>query len=71
VALVLVLGPLLAWSLLHPTRGQRPSAKTWLAFAAVVLAVNLPWYVLVALRQPGFLKYFFWQHNIERFPDTF
>jgi 4-amino-4-deoxy-L-arabinose transferase-like glycosyltransferase len=42
-----------------------------LAGATIILAINLPWYVLISQRQPGFLKYFFWQHNVERFLTPF
>jgi 4-amino-4-deoxy-L-arabinose transferase-like glycosyltransferase len=40
-------------------------------FAAVVLAVNLPWYVAVWVREPEFGVYFFVQHNLQRFLDPF
>ncbi len=71
VALILVLAPLLFWSWLYSARAERPSLRAWIAFAAVVLAINLPWYVMISLRHPGFLKYFFWQHNLERFLTPF
>jgi hypothetical protein len=37
------------------------------SFTAIVLAVNLPWYVAIALRRPEFGAYFFVQHNLQRF----
>jgi 4-amino-4-deoxy-L-arabinose transferase-like glycosyltransferase len=37
----------------------------------VVFAVNLPWYVAVYLREPQFLKHFFWEHNVMRFLQPF
>lgn len=40
-------------------------------FLAVVMAVNLPWYLAILFRQPIFLKYFFWEHNILRFIKPF
>lgn len=43
----------------------------WLAFAGVVLAVNLPWYVAACLRMPEFAEYFFWKHNVLRFLSPF
>jgi 4-amino-4-deoxy-L-arabinose transferase-like glycosyltransferase len=36
-----------------------------------VFAVNLPWYVAIYLREPQFLKYFFWEHNVMRFLQPF
>jgi hypothetical protein len=43
----------------------------YLAFFGVVFAVNLPWYVAIYLREPHFLKYFFWEHNVMRFLQPF
>lgn len=40
-------------------------------FAAIVAAVNLPWYVAIYLREPAFLKYFFVDHNLMRFLQPF
>jgi 4-amino-4-deoxy-L-arabinose transferase-like glycosyltransferase len=40
-------------------------------FFAVVFAVNLPWYVAIYLREPQFLKHFFWEHNVMRFLQPF
>jgi hypothetical protein len=33
--------------------------------------VNLPWYVAIYLKQPQFLKHFFWEHNVMRFLQPF
>jgi hypothetical protein len=59
-------------------RGQSPFSPTWrigaralLGFAAVLLAVALPWYVAICLRLPGFAKYFLWEHNVVRFVAPF
>jgi 4-amino-4-deoxy-L-arabinose transferase-like glycosyltransferase len=41
------------------------------AFFAVVFAVNLPWYVAIYVREPQFLKHFFWEHNVMRFLQPF
>jgi 4-amino-4-deoxy-L-arabinose transferase-like glycosyltransferase len=71
IALVLVLAPLAAWRWLHADKCRPPGWRPLGALAAVVVAVNAPWYVLISLRQPGFLRYFFWQHNLERFFDPF
>jgi 4-amino-4-deoxy-L-arabinose transferase-like glycosyltransferase len=40
-------------------------------FLAVVAAINLPWYTAIYLRQPAFLRYFFWEHNVLRFVQPF
>ncbi|HKA06428.1 MAG TPA: glycosyltransferase family 39 protein [Gemmataceae bacterium] len=40
-------------------------------FAGVAAAINLPWYVAIYLRQPVFLRYFFWEHNVLRFVQPF
>jgi hypothetical protein len=66
VALVLLVPPL--WLHRRLTgRGARASGRALLAFAAVVVAVALPWYVALGWRIPGFASYFFWEHNLKRF----
>jgi hypothetical protein len=42
-----------------------------LGFATVVLAIALPWYVLVCCRLPEFARHFLWQHNVMRFAQPF
>jgi 4-amino-4-deoxy-L-arabinose transferase-like glycosyltransferase len=42
-----------------------------LAFAAVTLAVALPWYAAVCLRRPDFAGHFLWEHNVVRFLRPF
>jgi 4-amino-4-deoxy-L-arabinose transferase-like glycosyltransferase len=49
----------------------RLSWRACLAFAAVVLALALPWYVLVCLRVPAFAGHFLWEHNVVRFVAPF
>jgi len=67
---VLLFPPLLAFAWLN-----RSTARVrWfhiLAFGALVIAVNTPWYVAIYLRQPEFLRYFFWEHNVMRFAQPF
>jgi 4-amino-4-deoxy-L-arabinose transferase-like glycosyltransferase len=38
--------------------------------AALVVAVAVPWYVLVESRHPGYLYHFIWQENVARFTTT-
>ncbi len=40
-------------------------------FASIVVAVNVPWYVAIYLREPAFLMHFFWDHNVMRFLQPF
>ena len=77
---VLLFPPLLlfAWLQSHrnPAEGPRRSflAAHWkdaLLFGSIVVLVNLPWYVAMYVRQPEFLKYFFWEHNVMRFAKPF
>ena len=54
--------------------GRRPPAfrlTTALLFAAIVVAINLPWYIAIYLQEPVFLKHFFWEHNVLRFLKPF
>jgi 4-amino-4-deoxy-L-arabinose transferase-like glycosyltransferase len=52
----------------------RPARVRWYwygIFIAIVVAVNVPWYVAMYRQQPQFLGYFFWQHNVMRFLQPF
>lgn len=49
----------------------RPMLSHYLLFVAIVVGVNLPWYVAIYLREPEFLKHFFWEHNVMRFARPF
>ena len=59
VALVLPLVPLWVHRRLASPRA-RISAADLGVFAAVVLAVGLPWYVLACWRAPAFARHFLW-----------
>ncbi|HXR97481.1 MAG TPA: glycosyltransferase family 39 protein [Terriglobales bacterium] len=50
----------------------RATQRRWefprlVATVAWFAAAAGPWYVAVAVRNPSFIKVFFWQHNVERF----
>jgi 4-amino-4-deoxy-L-arabinose transferase-like glycosyltransferase len=45
--------------------------KDFALFALIVIGVNLPWYVAMGVKQPEFLGYFFWEHNVMRFVKPF
>jgi len=71
---VLLFVPLFAFGWL--TRGHKgvsPPArfKHYVLFFAIVFLVNLPWYVAIWLREPAFLRHFFWEHNVMRFLQPF
>jgi 4-amino-4-deoxy-L-arabinose transferase-like glycosyltransferase len=70
VAIVLPLVPLWAHRRLMPPRA-RIALGDGLVFAAVVLAIALPWYVLVCCRLPEFARHFLWEHNVMRFAQPF
>jgi hypothetical protein len=70
VALVLVLGPLLAFRLLD----RRCAPLGWTAlpgYLAMVAGVAGPWFVAIARREPDFLADFLWRHHIVRFVEPF
>jgi len=70
VAEVLLFPPLVAFAYL--TRSPvRVGFGRLALFIAVAVAVNLPWYVGMYVREPGFLKHFFWEHNVMRFVQPF
>ncbi len=71
IAVVLVIAPLIAWRWLNPERRTLLGWRTCAAFFAGVLAINIPWYIAISLREPTFVRYFFWQHNVQRFLTPF
>jgi 4-amino-4-deoxy-L-arabinose transferase-like glycosyltransferase len=68
VALVLVAGPMLLYQLLD-RRSARPGVRPWMTYGAVAGAVSVPWFVIVAVRDPSFVHYFVWTHHVRRFVD--
>jgi 4-amino-4-deoxy-L-arabinose transferase-like glycosyltransferase len=68
VALALIAGPILLYQLLD-RRSPRPELRPWLTYFAVAGLVAVPWFVIVAIRDPAFVHYFVWTHHIRRFLD--
>jgi len=67
---VLLFPPLVAFAWLTQST-LRIGWRQCLLFAAIVIGVNLPWYIAIYVKQPEFLKHFFWEHNIMRFVKPF
>ena len=70
VAIVLTVPPLVALRWLDRTQA-RVRLGHWLVFALAVLAVTVPWFVLIAHRQAEFAGYFLWKHHVLRFVSAF
>jgi 4-amino-4-deoxy-L-arabinose transferase-like glycosyltransferase len=65
-AVILAGGATLLWAAL--SRQWRASLRFLQPLViAAFCATALPWYALCALRNPGFLRDFFWHHNFERY----
>jgi 4-amino-4-deoxy-L-arabinose transferase-like glycosyltransferase len=70
VALVLLAPPVAAFAWL--TAGAfAPRPRHWLALAAIVAGVNLPWFVAVHHQDSTFAYQFFYQHNVARFAGAY
>ncbi len=69
VALVLVLIPL--WVHRRLVVSAPIAWRAWLGFFAIILMINFPWYAAVCWQRPEFVRYFLWQHNVERFVEPF
>ncbi|MCX7699290.1 MAG: glycosyltransferase family 39 protein [Gemmataceae bacterium] len=70
VVLILVLVPTWFYDrILHRAR-----STTWGCYVEYLVGsvmISLPWYAAIGLREPIFLKYFLWEHNIVRFVAPF
>jgi 4-amino-4-deoxy-L-arabinose transferase-like glycosyltransferase len=69
VAIVLIVPPL--WIQRQLAQAAPISWRAWFGFYAIVLIINLPWYAAVCWQRPEFVRYFLWQHNVERFVEPF
>ncbi len=70
VAIILVVIPIWLFRRLEGA-SCRIGWKNVAIFAALSLAVNLPWYLAIGIREPRFLRYFLWEHNVVRFVQPF
>jgi dolichol-phosphate mannosyltransferase len=70
VALALTAVPVATYAFLDG-RVARPGPAAWLAYLVLAFAVAAPWYVALAVADPGFAGYFFWKHNVLRFVAPF
>jgi 4-amino-4-deoxy-L-arabinose transferase-like glycosyltransferase len=66
VALVLSGGIALGW-LLFERRARDALKVPWIAAGLVYLAIVVPWFWLVARRNPGFLDFFFVHEHLDRY----
>ncbi len=66
IALVLTIPPLFAVNWLR-SDGAKIRLRDWLLFGVGVTAIALPWFIAVAIREPSFLRYFFWEHHVMRY----
>ena len=70
LAIVLFLPPLFAARWISGS-GASLRLRDWALCLVPGAVLALPWFVMVSLREPKFLEYFFWRHNIERFTTDF
>jgi 4-amino-4-deoxy-L-arabinose transferase-like glycosyltransferase len=69
IGVVLPLGTLIAYAIWH----RQPAAIArlhWLPGLALFGAITMPWFVLVARANPGFLEFFFLHEHFQRFTST-
>ncbi len=70
VVLALVVVPVLIYQALQPL-SARPGIGPWSAHLAVAFGLACPWYLTLAVRNPDFVDYFFWKHNVLRYVAPF
>lgn len=70
IAEILLFPPLVAFAWLSASR-LAVGWKNLALFFGIVVGINVPWYIAIYFREPVFLKYFFWEHNVMRFVQPF
>ncbi|MEZ6140177.1 MAG: glycosyltransferase family 39 protein [Zavarzinella sp.] len=70
IPLLLILPVVIAYRWISGNATSIPR-KHLLGAAAILCIINFPWYFAIYLREPVFLRYFFWEHNILRFIKPF
>lgn len=70
IAMILVIPPLACASIVD-SELKRPNLRDWAVYFGLAILPVLPWYIAVAIREPTFLEYFFWRHNVLRFVQPF
>jgi 4-amino-4-deoxy-L-arabinose transferase-like glycosyltransferase len=66
VAIVMFGIPAFLWTLIHK-QWSTLKHHAWWAGILATLAITVPWFWLSEIRNPGFLKYFFYNENFLRF----
>jgi 4-amino-4-deoxy-L-arabinose transferase-like glycosyltransferase len=66
IAVVMFGIPVFLWTLIHK-RWATLKDHLWSIGVPAFLAFNAPWFWLAEIRNPGFLKYFFYNENLLRF----
>jgi 4-amino-4-deoxy-L-arabinose transferase-like glycosyltransferase len=70
IAEILLFPPLVAFAWLSASN-LAVGWRNLVLFFGIVVGINTPWYVAIYFREPVFLKYFFWEHNVMRFVQPF
>jgi dolichol-phosphate mannosyltransferase len=70
VALVLFTVPVAAYQYLNASPFKL-RWRQWFLYLAVCLAVAAPWYIAMALSEPGYVKAFLWKANFLRFVKAY
>ena len=69
ISLILVLVPWITHRWLSGLPG--PGWRRWTAWWLVVVSLSLPWHVVVAIRDPEFLRHYLLEHHLLRFLQPF
>ncbi len=67
---VLVLLPLVAWTLIKKQWQNAWQKIPWFKGSAVMLFIAVPWYIIAEIDSPGFINYFLVGEHFKRFVDA-